>query len=375
MITNYNNQKEKYTQYTVDGFPVRHKRKVPFDPRISLSLDYRRMVREIREMDSRLEDMVLNEKDYLELVNDAYSSNIHWSVKLEGNDLPLKEVKKLTTEFTSGKKEESKSGPVQEILNHLYSYFVKKHFDLPWNVDTICSVHKILLKNTGAGFELGTFRTKQASVIGSDGMEYFIACPPGSIREEMISLLEWLNSSPYDEITTATLFFHEFESIHPFLDGNGRTGRTLFHVLLQELGLKNSNLCKFEQELLDPSTIYYTLLAYTDRTADYAPLIMYVTESLHNAYQKAVVTFGERDKLNELDEISKVLVKRSKKLPHFNLSDAGSWVTVSDQTIRNKLNELVDIGILEKEGRTKSQIFRFRDPFRNMKGILDNFDD
>ena len=310
--------------------------------------------------------MVLSSDDYLDLVNEAYASNIHWSVKIEGNDLPFEEVHKLTTLFTSGKhKNETASGPQQEILNHLYSYIMKNKFLLPWSPEIIKEVHSMLLNNTGIACPLGKFRTDRISVVGTNNLEYFIACPPESIVDEMDSLLGWLVASPYDEIITATLFFHEFESIHPFQDGNGRTGRTLFQILLQELGLKNSKLCKFEQKLLDPPETYYTLLAYTDASGDYGPFIMFVAESLLSAYEEAFKAFEEKDLIKNLDENYKTIVIQAKKQSGFTILDACKWVPgLGEQSIRTKINYLIDIGLLEKVGKTRSTSYMFRDPFR-----------
>ncbi|MDR1954972.1 MAG: Fic family protein [Candidatus Methanoplasma sp.] len=365
---NYHNVPTDYSAYRPAGYPVRHKEKVPFDPKLRMNPKYREIMRKIRDLDNSLGEMVLSCDDYLDLVNDAYSSNIHWSVKIEGNELPLEEVFRLTTLFTSKQyKEGSPGGPKQEILNHLYSYLMKPDFQLPWSLFTMKDVHSLLLGKTGANCPIGEFRTEPGNVVGPpDNFEYFITCPPGSIEKEMNSLLEWLAASPYDEIITAALFFHEFESIHPFQDGNGRTGRTLFQILLQELGLKNSKLCKFEQKLLDPKETYYTLLAYTDATGDYGPFIMYVAESLLSAYEEAFAAFEKKDLIKNMDESSKTIIKRAKKQSRFTISDACRWVPgLGEQSIRNKLYDLIDIGLLEKVGKTRSTLFMFRDPFRD----------
>lgn len=364
----YNNETD-YSKYRVEGYPVRHKKKVPFQPVLRLSSHYRSILGDIRRMDSVLDDIILGEEDYLDLVNDAYSSNIHWSVKIEGNDLPMEDIKRITALFTGGNSDtEIRRGPEQEIYNHLHTFVDKDGFKLPWSVETACTVHRILTEGTGTDASPGQIRTQQAAIYGPDGFEYFIACPPGSIMQEMESLMEWLESSPYDEVCTATLFFHEFESIHPFTDGNGRTGRTLFQILLQELGLRNAKLCKFEQELLKDTETYYSLLAYTDKTAEYGPLVMYVAESLQRAYRDAASSFIDRDRLRDADEITKILAKKSKTAGDFTVADACRWVpSVQDQVLRPRLGKLVAMGILEKEGNTRSRVYRFNDPFRNIR--------
>ena len=184
-------------------------------------------------------------------------------------------------------------GPVREILNHLDSMFSDSLFRMPWSVETVKRVHFILMKGVGQ-IEPGRIRDVDVSVTDPSGFEYFIACPHGKVEVELERLVDWVNCSPLDEFATATAFFHEFESIHPFEDGNGRTGRVLFQAILREQGLRNCGLCKFEEKLLSDTGTYYDLLAYTDRIANYTPLIHYVIESLHEAYKEAVDTLSEK---------------------------------------------------------------------------------
>jgi Fic family protein len=364
MIEDYD-KKIDYGRFRMEMYPVTHKRKVPFDPRIRLNLEYRKMLSEIRALDRKLGGMILSGDDYLELVMDAYADNIHWSVKLEGNELSLEEVKKLTTLFSKGKAKENNPGPVQEILNHLYSFIAEDHFNLPWEMEHMIKAHDILMDGVIPDESVGVMRTFPVSVVGTDGKDYFKACPPEHVEEEMTSLLEWLKESPYDEIITSVLFFHEFESIHPFGDGNGRTGRTLFQILLQELGLRSAGLCKFEQKLLQNRENYYSLLAYADRTSEYYPLIMYVAEALLSAYREAAEIFEVKDVLKGLDENSKVFAVKAKKQRSFTLADAKSWIEpLGEQTVRSKLNELVDLGVLRKQGKTKGMKFEFNDLIR-----------
>ena len=367
MPEDYHNKLD-YSKFRPLGYPVRHKRKIPFQPMLSLPLSYREMLHEIRKLDMMLDGFVLGSEDYLELVKDAFSDNIHWSTKIEGNQLSLEEVKRLTTRFTRGENIEVNNGPTQEILNHLYSFFAKKEMSLPWNTDTVKNVHALLMENVNKDVIPGIFRSEQASVVGSNEVEYFIACPPQSIEVEMESLIEWLNNSPYDEIVTATIFFHEFESIHPFKDGNGRTGRTLFQTLMQELGLKNCRLCKFEKEMLSDSGTYYDLLAFTDSTGSYSQIVVYFTESLLRAYRNAVSTFKEKDRLCDMDENTRAIVHKIKEVESFSFNEACAWIPrIGSQTVRSKLDRLIELDILEKHGKTKSMRYSFKDPLRAIK--------
>ncbi len=357
-------EKGDYSDYRPMGFPVRHRKKVPFYPMLSLDLKVREKIREIHRLDMALEGYILSEKDYNDLVIDAYSSNVHWSTKIEGNRLTLEDVQTLTTEYTTKKVEERPNSSKQEILNHLVFLF-QDILTLPWTMDTVLSVHHALMKGVGETTP-GVLRDVDVSVRGSDGTEYFIACPKDSVPEELESLVDWVNNSPFGDIVTATLFFHEFESIHPFEDGNGRTGRVLFQTLLGSLGLSNCHLCKFEERMLRDTTAYYDLLAYTDQTGNYTPLVRYVTESLLSSYREAVDIFSKKDRLKDMDENTRHMAIMAKRCKEFTLGDTAGWIHLSESVRRDRLKELVEMGIIGKEGRTRSMRYVFLDPFRTI---------
>lgn len=373
MIIDYNNKIIEYSKYRVTDYPVKHKDKTPFNPSFRLNKKYRQVINQIRKDENILSEMILSDTDYRNLVISTYSNKVHWSVKIDGNDLPIQELNRLSMLFSRGMTEdENKNGEKHEIFNHMYSYFIKNEFNLPWSLSLIKMLHEMLFDNVGQAKDLKGFRIEESSFINKDGFEYFIACPPKRIEEELDGLLNWLKYSPFDELITSIIFFHEFESIHPFRSGNGRTSRTLFQILLQELGLKNSKLCMVEKELLKDTGTYYSLLIYTEATLDYCPLIMYISEALLRSYEETIIAFSEKDLRVKMDANMIFIVKKAKTIDEFSVTEATQWVSdLSEQSVRNKLNELVDMDVLEKRGMTRSQRFRFKNPFRDLKTELD----
>ena len=353
---------------------MRHKKKDLYKLDIRINSDCRSKIREIGEMDSRLDRVILTLDDYRELVETAHAVNVHWSTKLEGNRMSLEEVIGSSRMISSSarKLEAKDPGNKQEILNHLYSYFLEDRFALPWTLDTVSSVHRMLMRGTGEDCIPGQIRSEEEVHVVSNGTETFIGCPAMHVSDELEDLLEWVQYAPYDSLVTAVIFFHEFESIHPFVEGNGRTGRSLFHILMQESGFFNFNLCKIDDKLLQKSQIYYSLMEYTDRTGDYTPLVEFFCDCIYAAYEEAVEVFEEKDVLKELDESSRALVmEASHHEEWFSLTEASSWVKgLSEQSIRNKLNNLVNMDVLEKEGSTRSTRYRFAYPFSNVVEIL-----
>ncbi len=372
MINEYHN----LTQFKPTGYPVRHKHKVPFNPEISISKEFSERVRRIRELDQEFKRFLLKADDYLDLIVDAYASNIHWSVALEGNPLTEKEVRKVTRTTLTGTVEHP-GGPSQEIINHLVNVYMPRDLPMPWNKETLCRLNTYLLENTGNSSMIGSFRNKQSYVGNADlGEEHFIASPPEHIGQEMDALLDWLNAKApiYDPIIAATVFFHEFESIHPFEDGNGRTGRCLFHLYLKYTALKHSDLCKIDQRLIEDSDIYYNLLGYTDQFGSYKELLDYISIALLKSYEEAYETLSNKDLLSSsLDETSKRLLDKARShRTYFSITDARSWMgsNISDQTMGKRLKELERLGALESTGRTVRLRYRFKDPLNDINELL-----
>lgn len=276
-------------RYRPEGYPVRHRRKVPFEPRFSLDMGTRAMFRAIRSMDAELGGLVRDP----ELVLDAVSSNVHWSTAIEGNGLSLREVRELAGSFVSGEAPGSPSEDERDVLNHLEVLLGGGVPGMPLTVEAVTGLHGRLTEGL-TGYGAGSIRDVDVCVAAPDGTELFIACSHGSVRDELESLVDWANSSPFDEVPTAVLFYHEFESTHPFLDGNGRTGRLILRAVLAGYGLPIVDMCRLEERMLSDTGAYYDLLAYTDATGDCTPIVRRFTECIRDAYEGAVREFSRR---------------------------------------------------------------------------------
>lgn len=348
--------------------PVRHKRKVPFEPTIRSPPKLKERMQEILRLDQELERHVLRPADYFELVTEAYASNFHYSTKLEGNPLSLNEVKRITRNSLRGKKQKIDSGHRQEILNHLMIAVAPDAWHLPWSVGEIKEIHKVLLDGVDDDARPGLFRDFRSAIEDEDGDASFITAPPEHIEEELNALVSWVNerSSVLHPVVGGAILFHEFESIHPFADGNGRTGRVLFHGYLSEHGLPNANLCMIEREVTADPELYYRVLAWTDSTASYTELIDYFADAILISYRKAVRRFAEKDLLSSgMDETAKRIVVQAKRHKDwFKIEDASKWVDGrAEDTIRRHMNALVKDNVLETEGATKSKRYRYPPPF------------
>jgi Fic family protein len=347
--------------------PVRHRPKVPFHPRVSVPPALSDRSLEIHHLDRELDRFILREADYLDLVTDAFSSNIHYSSKLEGNPLPLDEVRRLAKNSLEGATVKKPDGPRQEIINHLLAWTQPQALGTPWSKDTLRQVHRYLTKGVEEEADPGRFRDHAGVITGPRGEGHFVTAPEDQIVPELDSLLEWLNRTAPSMLpeVAAALFFHEFESIHPFTDGNGRTGRTLFHAYLQNHGLKNSSLCLIEAKLTGLPELYYRILGWTDFSGGYLELVDFFTEALLDSYREAVERFKAKDLASgRLDELStRLLVSAKRHGSWFSVREATAWISGrGEQTVRNSLNALVGERVLRAEGKTAAKRYRFADP-------------
>lgn len=356
--------------YDKFGYPVKHRRKVPFNPTIRIPPEITEWSVEILRLDAELERYILSRDDLVDLIIEAFSSNIHISTRLEGNPLTLNDVRRLTKgAFTKGISENERDFPSQEIINHILCYTAPE-FGKKLSIYDIKNMHRFLMIGSNQ-VNFGEFRDHPSVIESSTGQELFIPAPHEYIEEELNSLLAWVNETGPSlyPVIAGSILFHEFESIHPFTDGNGRCGRSLFHIYLQTHGLPNSKLCFIEQNIVSDPEYYYELLARTDHTGDLKQLIVHFTKSVLKSYRDAVKRYREKDLMSsDLDETSKRLLLQAKRAGSwFDLAQTRNWVdNVSDYRIRNRLNNLISRGALEEKGSTRSKKYRYSDPLNEI---------
>ena len=349
-------------------YPVRHQAKVPFRPHIRAPPDLTQRLLEIQRLDDELDRHILSARDYFDLASDAYGTNFHYSTRMEGNPLDLDEVRRITRESLRSRENLPKQPPqVQEIINHVLAAS-NPILEGPWSQDRIRALHAALMSNAEPDSGPGQYKTER-NPITQGGDVVFAPARPEDVLAEMESLVTWVNEDApaLHPLVAATVFFHEFESIHPFRDGNGRTGRMLFHGYLRTRGLRNAHLCKFEPYLTGQPELYYRLLSWTDHSDDYRPLLDFFTDAVLRAYREAHEHLKARDLLSSgLDEHAKRLLIQAKAHGGwFSVSEATHWVdSIQDVTVRKHLNRLVEVGALEDNGKsTRGKRYRFASPF------------
>ncbi len=110
----------------------------------------------------------------------------------------------------------------------------------PFELDDLLSVHRTLMDNSPT-HELGGVVREEQNWIGGSAFNpcsaAFVPPPPEYLGDLLADLLDYVNGDEHSPLVQAAIAHAQFETLHPFADGNGRTGRALIHVVLRRRGL------------------------------------------------------------------------------------------------------------------------------------------
>ncbi len=224
----------------------------------------------------------------LDLERSAREVSSYASTSIEGNPLPLTEVKKIL-----------KSTPVNirdselEVLNYNQALTdlnrQLKGGKVRLSLELILKIQKQVTKGLMPKFESGNLR--EASVVVNDPRTHQVIYLPPDIKdvkplmEDLVAFVS-LGREKIDPLILAGIFHKQTVLIHPFTDGNGRTARLATKVLLAEMGLNTFNLFSFENYYNQNVTRYFQTVGefgnyyeLTDKI-DFTNWLEYFTEGL-----------------------------------------------------------------------------------------------
>lgn len=233
------------------------------------------------------------------------------------------------------------------------------------SIRSICDIHDTLMRDTGAEFGL---RDEQVWIGGTPYSPHDAQyVPPASnrVRTCLDDLVAFAQRDDIAPIAKAALFHAQFETIHPFTDGNGRTGRTLLHCMLaSDEVLRHSTLPISAGLLHDVKPYMEALAAYHDGNLE--PIIIRLADALELA---CVIGLRIGDDVAEvLDRWEEANTDRkgsaSLRLPALlveqpvvNIAYIISHLGISDRAARNLVETACERRILERTGTERRGVF------------------
>lgn len=276
--------------------------------------------------------------------------------------------------------EKSRTPEIREILNyvnaaeHAYSWVATDR--RPINQGLLCDIHAMLMDGIDTGqSEAGSLRQIQV-VIGAGGRvedARFVPPPPGHHLETGLSdLFAWMHRPQQRAaraVLDAALAHYQFETLHPFHDGNGRIGRLMIVLQLLEAGVLTEPLFTVSPWFEARRAAYQDELMNVSATGDYQRWIRFFCEGVRVQaeasaskitdllafQQRAVATARGAGRHNLSVDIAGDLIER----PVLTVTDAKDRYEVSFPAANNAIAKLVELGLLsEITGRTQDRVFR-----------------
>ena len=267
---------------------------------------------------------------------------------------------------------------VQEVSNYvtaLYYGLQRLNEDFPLSLRLIREIHGILLsKGRGAEKEPGEFRRSQNWIGGSrPGNAVFVPPPPEQVLECMGKLELFLHDLPDKTpvIVKAALAHVQFETIHPFLDGNGRLGRLLITLIFCSHNILKEPMLYLSLYFKTHRDHYYQLLNNVRLTGDWESWLAFFADAVIETATQAVDTAQQLMKLASDDETRINQLKRisgSANLVHKAMLErpmaSPNWIRqktqLSQATVNACLRQLVELSIVKEiTGQKRNRLYSY----------------
>ena len=234
-------------------------------------------------------------------------------------------------------------------------------------------IHGVLLsKGRGSRKDPGEFRRSQNWIGGTrPGNARFVPPPPDKVADCMGDLEKYIHekSKPLPLLIRAALAHVQFETIHPFLDGNGRLGRLLITLMLQAEGALREPVLYLSLFLKTHRDTYYDLLQQVRKSGDWEAWLEFFLVGVQETSDQAAETAKSILELFEADRLAIEGLGRPagsalqvhqyvQTKPLISVAEAKTAMAISAPTIRKSIDHLVNLGILvEMTGKRRDRIF------------------
>ena len=265
---------------------------------------------------------------------------------------------------------------VQDVANYVAAMdygLARIREDFPISLRLIREIHEILLsKGRGSKRQPGEFRRSQNWIGGSrPGNAVFVPPPPGEILDLMSDLEKFIHADTPEipALIKAGLIHVQFETIHPFLDGNGRLGRLLITFLLCTQGILKEPILYLSLYLKTYRQTYYDLLQGVRERGDWEAWLAFFLQGIAETSQQAADTARELRELFEADQrrierfgrsaSSALRVhRRLQRHPFVSVPEAARDLRLSPPTVANAIRRLERLGILrETTGKQRGRLY------------------
>ncbi len=334
-----------------------------YQPQFTISTELLSLVEEIASLREKIQGASIDLSWIPALQKDSRTRNVHASTAIEGNPLTLAEVRALeegrTLEETSEKSE-------REVTNYFACLrYIEKHVtESPLRHEHLFELHRILAGgNVMDQGEAGSYRNINVQV-----GDHF---PPAhqDVSPLMFELLTWWNeeASKMSPILSSAILHYRFEDIHPFADGNGRSGRALALWELYRRGFDTHHIFSVDEYYWEDRPAYYAALGQVRQAGDdLSEWLEYSARGLHETLERVwarIRSFQQKETAKlTLTPTQERLIDLLKKNDGMRPAEIWEALDISKQGTLKLLKPLLDAGIVIRTGTRKSGKYQLGEP-------------
>lgn len=338
-----------------------------FEPKYTITTKLLQNIKKIAVLIDGLNSRSLSKIVFAKLEKASREISTYASTSIEGNPLPLTEVKKILKNTPENLRDTER-----EIVN--YNNAMQKANDyIPTkkapSLKLILDIHKTVEDGLLDNFRLGKLR-KEPVFVNDPKSRKPIYLPPDhqdvpKLMEDLIDYIED-NFNELDPLILAGLFHKQFVIIHPFIDGNGETARLITKIILALLGINTFKLFSFENYYNNDVTKYFKKVGSSGNyyelknKLDYTEWLEYFTDGIidelmriNKELSKAVAT-----PKNELQEYHKKILTYIKENGYITDKIYANLTERAKPTRNQDFRKLISLGLIKSEGKGKATYYK-----------------
>lgn len=294
------------------------------------------------------------------------------SSQIEGTQCTLEDILNPLIENNTNR-------DVSDVVNYIRAteFALERLKTLPLCNRLIKETHAVLLESVrGQEKNPGEFRYSQ-NWIGGQGSTIknarYIPPNPNDMLTAMSDLEKYINNDDsLDPLIQAALIHYQFETIHPFLDGNGRVGRLLITLFLMEKGILTTPALYISYYLKMNRVEYYDRMTQVRRTGDYEQWVTFFLQAFADSAEDAIRTIDQLTALHDTNLLKfDTLTKRQRSSvlkvftylesnPIIDIQKTADFLKVSYNTVSKIVSILIEKGILEQTAKSgKAKIYSY----------------
>ena len=275
----------------------------------------------------------------------------------------------------------SNTDDVEEVTNYLRAFrLVQEQLrdskGLPISMRLLCAAHRLLLNGVrGAGKQPGELRRSQNWIGGTrPGNAVFIPPPPENVPQLLADMERFIHDGATDlpPMVKVALIHAQFETIHPFLDGNGRIGRLLIAALFEHWGLLAEPLMYLSGYLKKHQAEYYRRLSNIRTEGDWESWVTFFLEGVcvaaadaeHSIIEVVSLVAADRKRLLQSPKAGPAsyrLFEMLPMMPRFTIERVRQQLDTSFPTATAAVKVLEDLGIVaEMTGQKKNRSYSYQ---------------